>query len=304
MNEPLASLEGVVKRYGDRTVLRQLSFDLFPGEILGLLGPNGSGKTTTIRLMTGVIRPDGGSIGVAGLDPLKDGDTIRRRSGVLTESAAFYLNMSGLENLRFFADLYGVTDPDRPLQLLAQFGLEAHRKQKVGTYSTGMKKRLGLAKALLHRPDLLFLDEPTNGLDPEGIRLVLSQIRELNQRDGTTIIICSHLLQQLETVCHRYLFLDGGQVIEQGSHAELEAKYGGAVTLQVETDLAPDGESFAGLPVQRVDQTHLAFALPGKQAVPDLLRRILTVAPVYGATITGQDLESLYFKIREANRHE
>jgi ABC-2 type transport system ATP-binding protein len=304
MTQPLIELNRVSKRFGTHPVLQEFSMTVGRGEIVGLLGPNGSGKTTSIRLMNGVIRPDSGSIAVAGFDPVRDGEPIRRMSGIMTESAGFYVNMTGLQNLQFYADLYGVTDSRRPTELLEEFGLTGARDKKVGTYSTGMKKRLGLAKALLHTPEILFLDEPTNGLDPEGIRQVLDAIVRLNRRDGTTMILCSHLLQQLETVCHRYVFLTGGRVIEQGTLAELEARYVTQAVLQVETDLALQGESYRGAGARRLEGGKLEFTLQGKAAVPDFLRQLTQEAQVYGATLVNQDLESLYFKIREVARHE
>ncbi|HLN64592.1 MAG TPA: ABC transporter ATP-binding protein [Symbiobacteriaceae bacterium] len=304
MTQPMIELNRVSKRFGEHPVLREFSMTVGRGEIVGLLGPNGSGKTTSIRLMNGVMKPDGGAITMAGYDPVHDGEPIRRMSGMMTESAGFYLNMTGLQNLQLFADLYGVTDSHRPLELLEEFGLAGARDQKVGTYSTGMKKRLGLAKALLHRPEILFLDEPTNGLDPEGIRMVLAHIVELNRRHGTTMILCSHLLQQLETVCHRYVFITGGRVIEQGTLAELEERHVKEAVLQVETDLALQGGSYRGMAARRTDDGHVEFTLPGKAAVPEFLRALTREANVYGATLVNQDLESLYFKIREVARHE
>lgn len=304
MKQQMMEIHGVTKRFGGRPVVDRLSFQVGRGEVVGLIGPNGSGKTTTIRLLNGVIQPNEGEISVFGYDPVHDGDAIRSISGILTESAGFYHNLSGLENLRFFADLYGVTDRGRPLILLEEFGLEPHRNQKVGTYSTGMKKRLGLAKALLHQPDILFLDEPTNGLDPEGIRMVLDYIAALNQRDGTTIILCSHLLQQLEVVCHRYLFLNDGRLIEQGTLSELEERYTTQILLEVETDLALQGESYGAFAARQVRPGRIQFTLTGRPQVPDLLRTLLREANVYGATIANQSLESLYFRIREVTAHE
>lgn len=281
MTQPLIELYQVSKRYGQQQVLQDLSFHVHPGEVVGLLGPNGSGKTTTVRLLNGVIRPDQGAITVSGYNPAHDGDNIRRLSGILTESAGFYPHMTGLENLKFFSDLYGVTDRRRPLELLEEFGLSEAGDKQVGTYSTGMKKRLGLARALLHRPSILFLDEPTNGLDPEGIRMVLEAIVRLNRRDGTTMILCSHLLQQLEQVCHRYLFIQGGRLIEQGTMAELEEKYRGERMLEVETD-----------------QGRVTYPVADRAAIPDLLRRLTQETNVYGAALKQPDLESIYFKIR------
>lgn len=299
----MLSLSRVSKRFGSTPVLDGVSFDIAPGEIVGLLGPNGSGKTTTIRLVNGVIEPASGQIRLLGFNPVRDGDAVRRRTGILTETAGFYLRMSGLENLRFFAELYGVTDRRRPERLLEQFGLGPNGHQPVGAYSTGMKKRLGLAKALLHRPQALFLDEPTNGLDPEGIRMVLGQIRELNRQEGTTIMLCSHLLQQLETVCHRYLFLQpapgGARLIEQGTLPELEQRYGGEVLLLVESNLVLDGESYGGVPARPVSAGKIEFRLASRAAVPGLLRRLAAEADLFSAAVVNADLESIYFRIRE-----
>lgn len=289
----------VTKRFGAKAAVSDLSLEVAPGEIVGLLGPNGSGKTTTIRLMLGAIRPDAGAIWVNGSDPAQAGEAVRSTSGVLTETAGFYAHLSGLDNLRFFSRLYGVTDDRRAHELLETFGLTEHQHKKVGVYSTGMKKRLGLAKALLHRPSILFLDEPTNGLDPEGIRMVLQYIAELGRQTGTTMVLCSHLLAQLELVCHRYVFIDEGRLIEQGTRQELEAKYRGDIMLHVETDLKPPGDRFHSWPVKRLGPAELQFTLPDKEAVPQLLRSILAEAAVYGAKIINQDLESLYFRIRE-----
>jgi len=297
-------LNRVAKGFGGKQVLTDLSFAVHRGEIVGFIGPNGSGKTTTIRLLNGVIDPDAGEISVGGYDPRLDGEAVRRMSGVLTESAGLYSNLTGRQNLRFFADLYGVDDLSRCDELLAEFGLSEAAHSRVGTYSTGMKKRLGLAKALLHRPDVLFLDEPTNGLDPEGIRMVLGYIRQLNERDGTTVMICSHLLQQLEQVCHRYLFLQGGRVVEQGTLAELEARYFPTLTLEVETDLVLSDGQYCGIPAKQVGTGRIAFTLPSRDDVPHLLRRLTQEAAVYHAVPVRFDLETLYFKIREGAAHE
>ena len=298
----MIELRQVTKRFQEQQVLKGMSFEVKQGEVLGLLGPNGSGKTTTIRLMNGVIQADAGTISIAGLDPQRDGEAIRRKAGVLTETAGFYQHMTALDNLRFYGQLYGGQGEARPLQLLDELGLGAHRDRKVGTFSTGMKKRLGLARALLHRPEILFLDEPTNGLDPEGIQQVLQEITRLNQQEGMTILICSHMLQQVEAVCQRYVFIDDGRVLDQGSMAELEAKYLTEVRLLVETDLALAGDSYRGLPAQRVDEQRLQFTLASRDAIPVLLRDLLQDGSVYAASQVERDLEALYFKVREGAR--
>jgi len=149
---PLIELSHVSKGFAGRPVLTDLSFHVGRGEIVGFIGPNGSGKTTTVRLLNGVIDPDGGRIRVGGYEPRHDGEAVRTLSGILTESAGLYPNLTGRANLRFFADLYGVPEAGRPDALLEEFGLADAADRKVGAYSTGMKKRLGMAKALLHRP--------------------------------------------------------------------------------------------------------------------------------------------------------
>lgn len=300
----MIELKQVTKRFQAQQVLKGMSFRVNKGEVLGLLGPNGSGKTTTIRLINGVIQADTGSITVAGLDPHRDGEAIRRKAGILTETAGFYAHMTALENLRFYGDMYGVKGDARANQLLEEFGLGPHRDRKVGTFSTGMKKRLGLARALLHKPEILFLDEPTNGLDPEGIQQVLQEITRLNRTEGMTILICSHLLQQVEAVCQRYVFMEGGRVLDEGTAADLEAKYLTEVRLLVETDLALAGDSYRGLPVQSAGAGRLQFTLPTREAIPGLLRDLLAEASVFTATQVERDLEALYFKIREGARHE
>lgn len=299
MNDTVIEADNVSKSFAGRPVLTGLSFAVPRGEIVGLLGPNGSGKTTTVRLLNGVITPDAGRIKVDGFDPQTEGDRIRQRSGVLTESAGLYRNLTGADNLRFFARLYGVSRPEQRINtLLKDFGLTSARDQKVGNYSTGMRKRLGIAKALLDSPEILFLDEPTTGLDPEGTRDLLAYIARLNREHQVTILFCTHLLQQVQNLCHRFIFLGGGRVLDQGGLAEMEAKYLGEVQVNVETDLKVTGDVFAGYPIVRREPGYLVFRLPGKSAIPGLLQQILSQAAVYSAEITGRDLETLYFKIR------
>ncbi|MGB8955893.1 MAG: ABC transporter ATP-binding protein [Tumebacillaceae bacterium] len=296
--------KGVSKSFHSQQVLSNVSFTVPEGEIVGLLGPNGSGKTTVIRLLNGVINPDGGTLRVGGHDPRENGDAIRRISGILTEGAGMYHEMSGVANLRFFAKLYGVPDEQRIAELLEQFDLTEHQHKAVGTYSTGMKKRLGLAKALLHRPKILFLDEPTNGLDPEGIQMVMKYIKELNRREGTTILLCSHVLHQIESVCDRYVFMEFGRIIEQGTMEEIEAKYMREIELCVETDLRVVGDAYQGYTMRAIDPQRVQFTLPNKQVIPQLLQDLLKEASVYSAEITNRDLESLYFQVRGKHAHE
>ncbi len=286
------------KSFDQQSVLQNVNFQVNKGEIIGLIGPNGSGKTTFIRILNGVIRSDKGSIAINGLDPIKDGDDIRKMSGIVTESAGLYHQMSGEENLRFFSDLYGVANKNRIVELLVLFDLIEHKDKKVGKYSTGMKKRLALAKALLHKPDILFLDEPTNGLDPDGIKLVLSYLKKYNEETGTTMIICSHVLHQLENVCHSFAFIDKGTIVEQGTLNSLADKYIDTLKVQVETTLKPTGPNYLGYKYTDVGNKKLVFELQSKHEISKLLNEILKTDEVFSITHMNTDLESIYFKVR------
>lgn len=291
-------VDGLYKSFGQQKVLENVNFSVKKGEIVGLLGPNGSGKTTFIRILNGVIKPENGLISLNGMDPATDGDAIRKISGIVTESAGLYHQMSGTENLELFAELYGVTDENRVTELLDLFDLTEHRDKPVGKYSTGMKKRLALAKALLHKPEILFLDEPTNGLDPDGIQMVLSYLKKYNQETGTTMIICSHVLHQLETICDSFAFLENRTIVEQGTLVELEDKYVQNVIVKVNTTFVPHSENSSGFPCSVVGESMVVFDLPSKNDIPQLLNSLLKTDPVYSVTITNNDLQSIYFKVR------
>lgn len=294
----------VHKRFGSQPVLSGVDLSVQKGSIVGLLGPNGSGKTTMIRLLNGVIKPEQGTMEINGFSPATDGNLIRQMSGVVTEGAGLYHEMSGIDNLLFFAEIYGVRKGrERANELLKEFDLYEHRDKKAGTYSTGMKKRLALAKALLHNPTLLFLDEPTNGLDPDGIRDVLGYLVRLNQTEQTTIMICSHVLKQLEDVCHSYIFMEHGHILASGTQQQLESEFLTDVILKIETGLKWDGASYFGYPVERISETSLLFTLPSKREISPLLQEILKETWIHSTMIENRSLESIYFEVRRRN-HE
>lgn len=289
-------LAGVTRSFDGRTVVDDVSLEVPAGAVAGLLGPNGAGKTTLVRLMAGVLRPDGGRIAIDGLDPQAQGDVVRARCGVLTETAHFYGHLSGRANLRFFGRLAGMSDETRIDAVLARVGLTPHAERAAGTYSTGMRKRLGLARALLHRPRILFLDEPTNGLDPEGIREVLAAIAAVSREEGVTVLVCSHMLDQLEGLCTRYLFLVAGRLVEQGTRVEIEARHPRPVELEVETPFDPGSPMFHGHSLRR-EEGRLVFEVATREAVPTLLRKLAAEADVFGARVRARDLEQLYFDV-------
>jgi ABC-2 type transport system ATP-binding protein len=294
----------VDKEFNGRAILKDVNFTIKEGSIIGLLGPNGAGKTTMIRLLNGVIDETNGKIKVMDYDPKSQGDEIRKRAGIVTESAALYHDLSAWDNLVFFSKIYNAYDPKRITHLLEQFEMVDKKDQLVGTFSTGMKKRITLAKALLHNPKLLFLDEPTNGLDPEGINDVIHYLKKVNEEEKVTIVICSHVLHQLESICDSFLFLKDGRIIEKGTRNELEDKYLTEVKLLVETGLMPNNpRTYMGCVYIKKAVNLFEFTLASKQEITPLMKGILSESWIHSCEITNRSLESLYFKIR-GEKHE
>lgn len=288
--------------------MHDLCFDVRRGDVVGFIGPNGAGKTTTIRMLSAVLRPDAGGISVNGFDAASQGDDVRASIGVMTEGAGLYSAMSGLDNLRFFAELHGVDDPGRPASLLEAMGLSEAARRRAGTYSTGMKKRLGLAKALIHRPPVLLLDEPTSGLDPEGISMVLNEVSRLARQEGVTVMLCSHILHQLEMVCDRYVIVESGRSLAQGSLKELVDEFITQRVVELDTDLpeeqAKQIAARAGARLVAHAAGRVSFAVGEAGEVPPLIAAVSAVARVWSAARVGEDLQSVYFRVMEAKAHE
>lgn len=221
---PLVEVENLQKLYGDVRALDGISFQVAEGEIFGLLGHNGAGKTTTIRLLTGQARPTGGSARIAGLDVVRDRDAIKPLINLVAEVPNLYERLSGRDNLRLFAHLYGVPVA-RADDLLDQVTLSDVATRQVKTYSSGMKQRLLVARALINTPHVLFLDEPTRGLDPSSARELHRIIRRMSQA-GTTVFLTTHYMEEADELCHRVAFLSGGKVVALDTPRELKLKLG------------------------------------------------------------------------------
>jgi ABC-2 type transport system ATP-binding protein len=219
---------GIVKRYGSFVAVSDLTFSAEGGEILGVLGPNGAGKTTAIRVLTTILEPTSGTFSVAGVPHTKPTE-IRRRIGVLPESAGYPERQTGHEFLRYHARLHGRSRADaRALAdgLLEEVGLSERRRSLIKTYSRGMRQRLGIARALVNDPRVLFLDEPTLGLDPAGQRQILTTIRGVAVERGATVLLSTHLLGEVEELCSRVLILNRGRIVAQGTVAEIVRQAG------------------------------------------------------------------------------
>lgn len=221
----VAELLHVRRTFGTVTALDDLSLAVDAGSVTVLVGPNGAGKTTALRTITGALSPESGTVRVFGLDPAgPDGEQVRRRCGVVSAKPALYDRLSGRDNLRYAAELFGL-GADAPIEeAAARFGIDAALDLKVGGYSTGMKTRLALARAILHRPDLLLLDEPTSGLDPESSHAVLQLIDEMASH-GQTVVMSTHLLLEAEGLADQVVLLDGGSDVVAGEPDALIQRY-------------------------------------------------------------------------------
>jgi ABC-2 type transport system ATP-binding protein len=218
--EIVLRVAGLTKKYGQRTVVDGLDLAVRRGEVFGFLGPNGAGKTTAIAMILGLVAPHAGRIEILGQDVAQGYEAALRRVGAIVETPAYYPYLSGLDNLRVLALARGGLPAGRFAEVLSLVGLKGRERDRFGTYSLGMKQRLGIAGALLHEPELLILDEPSNGLDPAGMVEIRELILRL-AREGQTIVLCSHLLVEVQQVCDRVLILAGGRAVAQGEVATL-----------------------------------------------------------------------------------
>ena len=230
-------LDGVEKSFGDVRALRGLDLDVQDGEIFGFLGPNGAGKSTTINVLLDFIRPDAGSVRVLGRNARDDSVAVRERTGVLPEGFDVYDRLTAREHVQFAVDSKGADDD--PYPLLERVGLAEDAGRKAGGFSTGMRQRLALSMALVGDPELLVLDEPSSGLDPNGAR-ELREIVEREAADGTTVFFSSHILGQVEAVCDRVGIIREGELVAVDTIEGLRENVGGGSTLVVEVDSVPE----------------------------------------------------------------
>jgi ABC-2 type transport system ATP-binding protein len=301
-------VEGLSHRFGERLALEQISFTVGTGEVFGLLGPNGAGKTTTVRLLNGLYTAAAGRMRVAGFDPASQGQQVRMRSGVLTETPALYERLSAFANLKFFAVLAGMPErdiPGRVGELLEYFDLQSRAKEKVGAFSKGMKQRLALARALLSRPEILFLDEPTSGLDPEASQQVHELIAEISREESRTVFLCTHNLYEAQRLCSRVAVMNQGHLKAVGTLAELRTLV--APGLAVEIDLlAPLSTSvlkdLSALPgVEKVSSTEsgIVTRIERKEVTVDLVQKLAAAgAGILRVEPKEASLEEIYFYLQ------
>lgn len=223
--ETVLTVRGLRKKIGGKPIIHDISFDVFAGEVFGFLGPNGAGKTTTIRMLVGLATADGGTIKIGGISLRDHFPQAIAQVGCIVENPELYKFMTGRENLEQFARMSGGIAQERIEEIVRFVDLERAIDDKVKTYSLGMRQRLGIAQALLHRPKILILDEPTNGLDPAGIREMRLFIRRLAEEEGLAVFISSHLLSEIEMMCDRVAIINKGMVISVGLVQELMEQF-------------------------------------------------------------------------------
>jgi ABC-2 type transport system ATP-binding protein len=305
------TINQLTRHFKETVAVDNLSLEVQAGEIFGFLGHNGAGKTTTVRLLNGVIDPTSGSMHVLGLDPQVDGPAIRARTGVLTETPSMDERLTAWDNLSIYADLFGVPRTmvkSRVLELMTEFDLAERAREKVGGFSKGMKQRLALARALLHKPELLFLDEATSGLDPVSAHHVNELIERMARREGCTVFMCTHNLVEAQRLCDRVAILEHGRLVALGTPAELTRQY--VRRMDVEIEVAEEQTEIALKVLRSMPQLvlgepnkpngALVVTVNQRESIPDVLASMVqNHVRVYRMAPQEVNLEQVYFTLHE-----
>jgi ABC-2 type transport system ATP-binding protein len=298
--------ESVIHSFGPRRAIDEMSFEVHRGEVFAFLGPNGAGKTTTVRLLNGLYAPKAGRIRVLGMDPSRQGQAVRSRSGVLTETPALYERLSARQNLEFFGNLAGMPSAAlkrRITELFEFFDLSERADDRAGKYSKGMKQRLALARAILAHPEVVFLDEPTSGLDPESALQVRDLIQTMRREDGQTVFLCTHHLAEAERLCDRVAILNHGRVLACGSLAELNRQYNPGLWVEIGL-FGPAGGSVAaadlpGALALEAQDNLVRVKVADQAAVPGVVSALVGAgAQILRVQPHIASLEDIYFKLQ------
>ncbi len=309
MNDIIIETHALTRRFGEHLAVDRLDLQVPRGEVFGFLGPHGAGKTTTIRMLNGILTPSAGSARVAGYDPTTRGSEVRRRAGVLTESPALYEQLSARENLLIFGELYGAPPAELPARVdavLKTLGLAERAGEKAGAYSKGMKQRLVIARALVHQPELLFLDEPTAGLDPAAARQVTDLIEELSHQEGRTVFLCTHNLFEAQRLCDRVGVVNRGRLLAVGAPAELAKTLWRGVWVQIELGGPPapallaQVQTAAGVLEITSAGPRLDVRLDDAARTPALVSALAAAgAAIFRVAPREHTLEEIYFELQE-----
>lgn len=295
---PIVQVDHISKRIGSKTIIDKLSFDVPRGEVFGFLGPNGAGKTTTIRMMVGLMSISEGDIRIGGYSIRTHFEQAIRHIGAIVENPEMYKFLSGYNNLVHYARMIPGIGGDRIQEVIDLVGMTNRIHDKVKTYSLGMRQRLGIAQALLHKPSVLILDEPTNGLDPAGIRELRDHLRKLTREEGISVIVSSHLLAEMELMCDRVAIIQNGKLVDVRLIKEF-AHEDGKQRVVFEVDPVEPAVKLAtaqGLPVEVVDD-ELVMNLDKQETAAWNRRFVEAGIAVYGIRKTTKSLEDQFLEM-------
>ena len=271
--ETVLECKNLNKKIGKKEILNNVSLEVKEGDILGFIGPNGAGKTTTIKLILGLQKINSGEVKINGYDIEKQFEKAIERVGTIVENPDLYLYMSGLENLKIIARLYKNVDEKRIEEVIKLVGLENRIKDKVSKYSLGMRQRLGIAQAILHKPNLLILDEPTNGLDPEGIKQLRDLLTKLAKEENMGILISSHNLAELESFCNKISIIQNGKIIETSSLEDAK-RVKGKIIYEIELD-STDGVDKIIEKEININDSHIIKINLTKEEIPEIVSKLV-----------------------------
>lgn len=299
----------LVKEFGEFTAVKDISLNVAEGEVLALLGPNGAGKTTTVRMLGAILKPTAGVARIAGHDTVHEAKAVRRLIGILTEFPGLYQRMTGLDYLAFFGELQGMPREmirARSENLLQRFELWEARDKQVGQYSKGMKQKLTLVRAMLHDPQVLFLDEPTSAMDPHSAKLVRDALVDLRQ-ERRTIVLCTHNLVEAEQLADRIAIIRQGQIIARGTPAQLKQQLLGDPLMELRVAMTLNGlvENLAGqVTVVAHGENWLRYTVPNPAEFNPLLLGDLARqnVPVITLSEVSRSLEEIYLRIVETDQ--
>lgn len=296
------------RSFGEHKAVDEMTFHVKQGEVFGLLGPNGAGKTTTVRLLNGILPPSAGIARVFGFDPVTQGESIRRKTGVLTETPALYERLSAKENLKFFGTLQEIPESalaHRVDEMLEFFELSHRANDKVETYSKGMKQRLALARALIHKPPLLFLDEPTSGLDPEAAQHVNDLIADLTNQNGQTVVLATHNLTEAQRLCDRVAVLNKGKILALGSLKDLSQKLWPVTWVDIKLHKTPSMnlseliKDLRGVIQASIENDSLSVQVEKEELIPDVVRYLVSQGEaIMKVNPRDYTLKDIYFALQ------
>ncbi|WP_066175006.1 ABC transporter ATP-binding protein [Bacillus marinisedimentorum] len=305
MEESVVTIKNLTKKIGNKTIIDDISFDIYPGEVFGFLGPNGAGKTTTIRMMVGLMSITKGQVLIKGKSIRENFEEAIRHVGGIVENPEMYKFLTGYQNLVHYSRMVNGVGRQRIDEVVSLVGLENRINDKVKTYSLGMRQRLGLAQALLHKPDILILDEPTNGLDPAGIREIRTYLRKLAAEENLAVLVSSHLLSEMQLMCDRIGIIQNGKLVDVKRVDEFIVD---GTNMSVQFTAAPADEAFtlfrAHYPETEASVTEGGFeAVVAKEEIPKITALLVKGdIEIYGINTAVKTLEEKFLEVTGGNQ--